>query len=63
MTEENEEYSIPYGKVIKYLDSKQYNGYISTEYEGNRFVLLDKKVNSLENVQRHQEMLKKYIGE
>jgi sugar phosphate isomerase/epimerase len=63
MTEENEEYSIPYGKIIKYLDSKKYNGYISTEYEGNRFVLLDQKVNSLENVQRHQEMLKKYIGE
>lgn len=62
MTEDKEEYSIPYGDIIKYLNSREYDGYISTEYEGNRFVLLDQTVNSFQNVQRHQEMLKKYIG-
>ncbi len=62
MTEEYEEYSIPYKEAIQYLDSKGYDGYIATEYEGNRFVLLDECVDGLENVRRHQEMLKKYIG-
>ncbi len=62
MTEDYEEYSIPYKEVIQYLDSMGYDGYIATEYEGNRFVLLDECVDGLENVRRHQEMLKKYTG-
>ena len=62
MTEDGIEYSIPYDELIKYLDKKGYNGYISTEYEGNRFVLDGEEVNELEQVKKHQDMLKKYIG-
>ncbi len=61
MTEEGVEYSIPYDELIKYLDEKGYEGYISTEYEGNRFTLPTDEVKELEQVMKHQEMLKKYI--
>ncbi|MGV8981027.1 sugar phosphate isomerase/epimerase family protein [Clostridium sp.] len=61
MTDEGIEYSIPYDELIKYLDEKDYNGYISTEYEGNRFVLDGEEVKELEQVKKHQDMLKKYI--
>lgn len=63
MTEEGNEYSIPYDELIKYLHEKGYEGYIATEYEGNRFVLPTEEVKELEQVRRHQEMLKKYIAE
>ena len=63
MTEEGNEYSIPYDELIKYLHEKGYEGYIATEYEGNRFVLPNEEVKELEQVRRHQEMLKKYIAE
>lgn len=63
MTEEGNEYSIPYDELIKYLHEKGYEGYIATEYEGNRFVLPNDEVKELEQVRRHQEMLKKYIAE
>jgi hypothetical protein len=62
MTDTEEEYSIPYKKVIEYLDSKNWEGYIATEYEGNRFVLPEEPVDGAGNVRRHQAMLKKYIG-
>lgn len=63
MTDEGVEYSIPYHELIKYLHEKNYNGYISTEYEGNRFTLPTDEVKEIEQVIRHQEMLKKYIEE
>lgn len=62
MTDAMEEYSIPYGDIMKRLDDRGYDGYMATEYEGNRFVLLDEQVDSLKNVSRHQAMLKKYIA-
>jgi len=61
MTEEDEEYSIPYGEIIDYLDKHNYNGYIASEYEGQRFTPLDQPVRSLEQVKKHQAMLKRYI--
>ena len=61
MTDEGVEYSIPYDEVIAYLDSKGYDGYINTEYEGNRFTPPGKVVAELEQVTRHQMLLKKLI--
>ena len=52
-----------YDEFVKYLDEKGYDGYISTEYEGNRFTLEGEEVKELEQVRMHQEMLKKYIAE
>jgi len=63
MTVDNREYSICYPEIIAYLKEKGWSGYIATEYEGNRFVPLDCEVNALEQVGRHQEMLKELCGE
>ncbi len=63
MTEDGEEYCIPYREFIKYLKDNNYDGYISTEYEGNRFTLPGNPVRDKENVMAHQKMLKKYIEE
>ena len=63
MTDEGVEYSIPFNELVKYLDSKNYDGYISTEYEGNRFTLPGEQMKEIENVKAHQAMLKKYIEE
>lgn len=61
MTDAGIEYSIPYDELIRYLDQKDYQGYISTEYEGNRFVVPGEEMREKEQVIMHQEMLKKYI--
>ena len=61
MTEDGCEYSIPYDEVIAYLDQKGYDGYINTEYEGNRFTLPGCEVLEKETVTKHQNMLKKLI--
>jgi sugar phosphate isomerase/epimerase len=63
MTDEGVEYSIPYDEFIGYLDEKGYDGYISTEYEGNRFTINGHEVKEIEQVRKHQEMLRKYIDE
>lgn len=63
MTEGGVEYSISYDEFIHYLKQAGYQGYISTEYEGNRFVLPDQPVRDKETVVAHQIMMKKYIGE
>lgn len=63
MTEDGTEYSIPFDQVVAYLDSKGYNGYIATEYEGNRFALSGEPVLDKENVEAHQRLLKQCINE
>ena len=39
MTEEGPEYSMDYKGLLQYLHDHDYDGYVSTEYEGNRFTL------------------------
>ena len=39
MTEDGPEYSMDYKGLLQYLHEKGYNGYVSAEYEGNRFTL------------------------
>ncbi|RCX09925.1 xylose isomerase-like TIM barrel protein [Anaerobacterium chartisolvens] len=63
MTEEGIEYSIPFDELIKYLDQKGYKGYISTEYEGNRWTLPGSPMKEKENTEAHQALLKKCIEE
>lgn len=62
MTEAGVEYSIPYGEFISYLAGKDYDGYIASEYEGQRFVLFDQPIDDIGQVKKHQELLKKLIG-
>ena len=63
MIDEHTEYSIPYAEVIAALKKGGYDGYISSEYEGNRHIEDVHPVESLEQVRRHQAMLKELIGE
>lgn len=58
MLEDYTEYSIPYNEVVAVLQKHGYNGYIATEYEGNRHIQDIYEVDSVEQVRRHQEMLK-----
>lgn len=39
MTEEGPEYSMDYKALLEYLHVHDWSGYVSTEYEGNRFTL------------------------
>ncbi len=50
MTPEGPEYSMDYKGLLQYLHDHHYDGYVSTEYEGNRFTLPGKKVMEKEQV-------------
>jgi sugar phosphate isomerase/epimerase len=57
------EYSIPYEEVIPVLLEGGYSGWISSEYEGNRWIQDAFPVNSTDQIRLHQEMLKKLLKE
>jgi len=61
MLEDYTEWSIPYKEVIDVLKKGGYNGYIASEYEGNRHIQDIHEVDSVEQVRRHQEMLRRLI--
>lgn len=63
MVDDRTEYSIPYAEIIAVLKQGGYDGYISSEYEGNRHIEDAFPVDSFEQVRRHQAMLKYLIGE
>jgi sugar phosphate isomerase/epimerase len=48
-------------EIIDYLTIQGYNGYISTEYEGQRYKGLDEKSDEIETVRSHQRLLRKCI--
>lgn len=52
---------IPYDKIVGVLKQGGYDGYICSEYEGNRWIEDAYEVDSVEQVRRHQEMLKALI--
>ncbi len=56
------EESIPYEEVIPVLIEGGFSGYMSSEYEGNRHIEDAYEVDSVEQVRRHQEMLKRLLG-
>ena len=62
VTEELEETTIPYYDVITTLKEAGYDGYISSEYEGNRHIQDYMEVDSIMQVSRHQQMMKNIIG-
>ena len=61
MTEDCVEYSIPYDEIIAFFGREGYTGYLCSEYEGNRFIHDAFEVDSVEQVRRHQVMMKRYI--
>ena len=54
---------IAYPEMIRVLKQGGYNGYICSEYEGNRWIEDVEEVDSVKQVRLQQEMLKKLIGE
>ncbi|GCF95476.1 xylose isomerase [Enterococcus florum] len=62
ITEDYQETSIPYHDVVKTLKDAGYEGYICSEYEGNRHIQDYMEVDSIEQVRRHQALLEKVIG-
>ena len=63
MTEEGPEYSMDYKALLEYLHSKNYDGYVSTEYEGNRFTLAGHPMQEKKQVAMQQAYLKKCLQE
>ena len=61
MVDDNTEYSIPYAEVIEVLKEGGYNGYLSSEYEGNRHIHDVFEVDSVEQVRRQQSMFEKLL--
>jgi sugar phosphate isomerase/epimerase len=61
MTDENVDYSIPYDEIIAFLNTNRYNGFICSEYEGNRFVPSGTEVHGVEQVTSHQKMMRRYL--
>ena len=63
MTDDGEEYSIPYDEIVPVLAGGGFTGYLSSEYEGNRHIQDAFRVDSVEQVRRQQEMLARLLGE
>ncbi|MBC2665485.1 xylose isomerase [Novosphingobium flavum] len=63
MTEDCVEPSIPYDKIVEVLQKGGYQGYICSEYEGNRWIEDVEEPDSVEQVRRQQVMLAKLLGE
>ncbi len=63
MLEDYTEYSIPYHEVFAVLKEGGFNGYVSSEYEGNRHIEDAFDVDSVEQVRRQQVMFQRLLGE
>jgi sugar phosphate isomerase/epimerase len=65
MTLHCEEPSIPYADIVSVLVKNNWNGYINTEYEGQRHYhdIPDMDIDSVEQVRRHHVMLKRLLNE
>lgn len=63
MLPDGTEYSIDYPRVLTRLNQLGYDGYISSEYEGNRFVPVDQPVDDQGQVRAHQAMLAAHIND
>ena len=50
-----------YEEVIKYLHEHNYSGYVSTEYEGNRWVKPGEYIPEKEQVAAHQKLIQNLI--
>ncbi len=63
MNEDYVEPSIPYDEIVSVLKQGGYDGYICSEYEGNRWVEDAMEPDSVEQVRRQQVMLARLLGE
>ncbi|GAA2897795.1 sugar phosphate isomerase/epimerase family protein [Streptomyces mexicanus] len=63
MPDDKAEYSIPYEDIVPVLVDGGFDGYLSSEYEGNRHIQDAFAVDSVEQVRRQQRMLARLLGE
>ena len=63
MTADYVEPSIPYDEIVAVLEQGGYDGYICSEYEGNRWIEDAEEPDSVEQVRRQQVMLASLLGE
>ena len=56
MVDDDAEYSIPYDRIVPVLDQGGFDGYLSSEYEGNRHIQDAFEVDSVEQVRRQHAM-------
>ena len=63
MVDDTHEYSIPYDEIIPLLIENGYNGYLSSEYEGNRHIQEAEAVDSVEQARRQHAMFARLLGE
>lgn len=62
MTEDGE-YSMDYKGLLNYLHEKNYDGYVATEYEGNRWTLPGEPIVEKEQVIAHQKYIRSCLEE
>ena len=60
---ENGEYSMDYKGILQYLHDHDYDGYVSTEYEGNRWTLPGHPIQEKEQVIAHQKYIRECLKE
>jgi sugar phosphate isomerase/epimerase len=63
MLPDETEYSIPYDEIVPVLIEGGYDGYLSSEYEGNRHIQDAYPVDSVEQVARQHAMFNRLLGE
>lgn len=63
MTEEGPEYSMDYKGLLQYLHDHDWSGYVSTEYEGNRFTLEGMPMQEKKQVAMQQAYLQACLKE
>lgn len=63
MTEEGPEYSMDYKSLLQYLHDHDWEGYVSTEYEGNRFTLAGMSMQEKRQVAMQQAYLQACLKE
>ena len=63
MTEEGPEYSMDYKSLLQYLHDHNWSGYVSSEYEGNRFTLAGMPMQEKKQVAMQQAYLRKCLQE
>ena len=62
MLDDGTEYSIPYDKIIPALQAGNYQGFLSSEYEGNRHIQDAFPVDSVEQVRRQHAMFERLLA-
>lgn len=63
MTDELLEESVDYANPIRVLIEAGFDGYINSEYEGNRHIQDIQEVRGVEQVRRHHAMIRNYIDQ